>query len=36
MSVNLDTNAGPVTVIQVYAPDSSYDNNEIENFWNLL
>ena len=30
--VNLDANVGPVTIIQVYTLDSSYDDNKIENF----
>ena len=36
ISVNLDTNVRPVTIIQVYAPDSSHDTTEIENFCNIL
>ena len=36
ISVNLATNVGPVAIIQVYALDSSYDDIEIENFYNIL
>ena len=36
MSVTFKTNTGLVTTIQVYAPDSNYDDNEIENFYNIL
>ena len=36
MSVTFKTNTGLVTIIQVYAPDSSYDDDEIENFYKIL
>ena len=36
MSVTFKTNTGLVTIIQVYAPDSSYDDDGIENFYNIL
>ena len=36
MSVTLKTNTGSVTIIQVYAPDSNYDDDEVENFYNIL
>ena len=36
MSVTFKTNTGLVTIIQVYAPDSSYDDDEIENFYDIL
>ena len=36
MSVTFKTNTGLVTIIQIYAPDSSYDDDEIENFYNIL
>ena len=37
MSVTLKTNRGSsVTIIQVYAPDSNYDDDEVENFYNIL
>ena len=36
MSVTVKTNTGLVTIIQVYAPDSSYDDDEIENFYDIL
>ena len=32
----LDSNVGPVTIIQVYLPGSSYDDDEIENFYDIL
>ena len=36
MSVSLKTHTGLVTIIQVYAPDSTYDDDEVENFYNIL
>ena len=30
------TNAGSVTIIQVYAPDSNCDDDEVENVYNIL
>ena len=36
MSVTLKTNTGSVTIIQVYGPDSNYDDDEVENFYNIL
>ena len=36
MSVTLKTNTGSVNTIQVYAPDSNYDDDEVENFYNIL
>ena len=35
MSVTFKTNTGLATIIQVYTPDSSYDDDEIENFYNI-
>ena len=32
MSVSLKTHTGLVTIIQMYAPDSTYDDDEVENF----
>ena len=36
ISLTLKTNAGSVTIIQVYAPDSNYDDDDVENFYNIL
>ena len=36
MSVTLKTNTGSVTIIQVHVPDSNYDDDEVENFYNIL
>ena len=36
MSVSLKTHTGLVTIIQLYAPDSTYDDDEVENFYNIL
>ena len=36
MSVALKTNTGSVTIIQVHVPDSNYDDDEVENFYNIL
>ena len=33
---NIGTNVGPDAIIHVYAIDSSHDDNEIENFSNIL
>ena len=36
VSVTFKTNTGLVAIIQIYTPDSSYDDDEIENFCNIL
>ena len=36
MSVSLKTHTGLVTIIQLHAPDSTYDDDEVENFYNIL
>ncbi len=36
MSVTLKTNSGTATSIQVYAPDSTHNIDEIESFYNIL
>ena len=36
MSFTFKINPELVTIIQVYAPDSSYNEDEIENFYNIL
>ena len=36
MSVTLQMVSGITTVIQVYAPDSTYDDDEVESFYNTL
>ena len=34
--VTLKTNTGSVTIIQEYAPVPNYDDDEVENFYNIL
>ena len=36
MSIEINTKTGPLTIFQIYAPDSSYDDAEIDMFYNNL
>lgn len=36
MSITLNTQRGPLTIFQVYAPDSSYDDEVYYNFFDIL
>ena len=36
LSVTLETKGGPLTIFQVYAPDSSYPDSDVDEFYDQI